>query len=78
MHGPSGARRRREIANRENEQLPALLKRGARNEALHEYQQTLLYAPPDPKIRQPIEAQIQRFAGDPHAKIPYLRNPFME
>jgi hypothetical protein len=55
-----------------------LLKRGARNEALHEYEQTLLYAPADRKIRQPIEAQIQRFAGDPHAKIPYLRNPFME
>jgi hypothetical protein len=55
-----------------------LLKRGARNEALHEYQQTLLYAPADPNIRQPIEAQIQRFAGDPSTKIPYLRNPFME
>jgi tetratricopeptide (TPR) repeat protein len=38
-----------------------LLKRGARDRALGEYSQALLYAPADPKIRKPIEMQISLF-----------------
>ena len=55
-----------------------LLKRGARAEALHQYMQALQYAPADPQIRQPIEAQIARFTTQPPREIPPLRNPFLE
>jgi hypothetical protein len=53
------------------------LRRGARAEALEEYSQALQYAPADPQIREPIEAQIQR-VKDSAGEIPALRNPFME
>jgi tetratricopeptide (TPR) repeat protein len=54
-----------------------LLKRGARDEALREYSQSLKYAPQDQIIRQPIEEQIQRVNAQPSNTIP-LRNPFLE
>ena len=54
-----------------------LLKRGARDEALQEYSQSLKYAPLDQIIRQPIEEQIQRVNTQPSNTIP-LRNPFLE
>lgn len=54
-----------------------LLKRGARVEALQEYSQALKYAPPDPQLRQPIEAQIRLFS-QPARDIPPLRDPFLE
>jgi len=55
-----------------------LLKRGARAEALREYTQALQNVPDDPHLRQPIEAQIQRFTNPPSGDIPPLRNPFLE
>jgi len=55
-----------------------LLKRGAHEEALREYSQSLKYAPADRAIRQPIEEQIQRVTNQRSAKIPPLRNPFLE
>ena len=55
-----------------------LLKRGAHDEALREYSQSLKYAPADRAIRQPIEEQIQRFTNQPSATIPPLRDPFLE
>jgi hypothetical protein len=54
-----------------------LLKRGARDEALQEYSQSLKYAPQDQALRQPIEEQIQRLNTQPSNTIP-LRNPFLE
>lgn len=54
-----------------------MLRRGARAEALEEYSRALQYAPADPQIREPIEAQIQRIK-DSAGEIPALRNPFME
>jgi hypothetical protein len=53
------------------------LRRGARAEALQEYSRALQYAPADPQIREPIEAQIQK-VKDSAGDIPALRNPFME
>lgn len=55
-----------------------LLKRGAREEALHAYSAALKYAPDDRLVRQPIEKQIARFADPSLAEIPRLRNPFLE
>jgi len=55
-----------------------LLNRGARDEALREYAQALRYAPADPGIRQPIEAQIQRVWSEPAGSVRALRNPFLE
>lgn len=55
-----------------------LLKRGARDQALQEYSRALQYAPADPQIRRPIEAQIQRVTSQPAADVPPLRNPFLE
>jgi hypothetical protein len=55
-----------------------LLRRGAYDEALREYSQALKFAPADRAIRQPIEEQIQRVTNQPSAKIPPLRNPFLE
>jgi len=55
-----------------------LLDRGARDEALREYSQALQYAPSDPRIRQPIETQIQRVASEPAGSVRPLRNPFLE
>jgi tetratricopeptide (TPR) repeat protein len=55
-----------------------LLKRGARDEALREYSQALESAPADPRIRQPIEAQIQRVSNEPAGSVRPLRNPFLE
>jgi tetratricopeptide (TPR) repeat protein len=55
-----------------------LLKRGARQDAFQQYTDALKYAPQDPVIRRPIEAQIQRMQQQPDGKIPPLRNPFME
>jgi len=55
-----------------------LLKRGARDQALQEYSQALRYAPADPQIRRPIEAQIQRVTSAQAHDVPPLRNPFLE
>jgi len=55
-----------------------LLKRGARDEALRAYSDALKYAPDDPFFRQPIQKEIARFASQPTAEIPPLRNPFLE
>ncbi len=55
-----------------------LLTRGAREEALRAYSDALKYAPDDPFFREPIEKQIARFARQPTAEIPPLRNPFLE
>jgi tetratricopeptide (TPR) repeat protein len=55
-----------------------LLKRGARDEALREYLQALQYAPADPQIRQPIEAQIEHVSNGPAGSVRPLRNPFLE
>jgi tetratricopeptide (TPR) repeat protein len=55
-----------------------LLKRGAREEALQGYSNALKYAPDEPLIQKPIEAQILRIASRQPGDIPPIRNPFLE
>ncbi len=53
------------------------LARGARDEALREYQEALRRAPND-VLAQPVKAQIERVAASPQSKVPELRDPMLE
>jgi hypothetical protein len=49
-----------------------------RENALRAYSNALHYAPSDPMLRRPIEAQIQRISAQPSSHIEPLRDPFLE
>jgi tetratricopeptide (TPR) repeat protein len=51
---------------------------GRRADALRAYSDALEHAPNDPKLRQPIQAQIQRMSSGPSGRIDPLRDPFLE
>jgi len=52
--------------------------RQGRRDALRAYFDALKYAPSDPQLRQPIQAQIQRVSSGPSDRIGTLRDPFLE
>lgn len=54
------------------------LAQGQRDRALQSYFDALKYAPADPALRQPIQAQIQRFSKAAGGHIDPLRDPFLE
>jgi len=54
------------------------LSQGRRDRALQAYSDGLRYAPADPTLRQPIEAQIQAISSGPPDRIEPLRDPFLE
>jgi len=54
------------------------LSQGRRDLALQAYSDALRYAPPDPTLRQPIQAQIQEISSGPPARVGPLRDPFLE
>lgn len=54
------------------------LSQGRRDDALRAYSDALKYAPIDPALRQPIQAQIQRIYSAPFDRIAPLRDPFLE
>jgi hypothetical protein len=55
-----------------------LLRRGAREDALHAYSEALQHAPNDAVLRHSIEEQIKRVSFEPLDRVPELRNPFLE
>ena len=54
------------------------LTQGQRDRALQAYSDALRYAPTDPVLRQPIQAQIQRISSALPDRIGPLRDPFLE
>jgi hypothetical protein len=54
------------------------LTQGQRDRALQAYCDALKYAPADPALRQPIQAQIQKISSGPAGRIDPLRDPFLE
>jgi tetratricopeptide (TPR) repeat protein len=54
------------------------LTQGQRDRALQSYSDALKYAPADPQLRQPIQAQIQRVSLGPAGHIVPLRDSFLE
>ncbi len=54
------------------------LSQGRRDDAVRAYSDALKYAPFDPELRRPIQAQIQRVSLGPFDRIDALRDPFLE
>jgi hypothetical protein len=54
------------------------LKLGRRDDARRAYSNAIRYAPSNPELRQPIQAQIQRVSSEPPDRIGPLRDPFLE
>lgn len=54
------------------------LAQGQSDRALQSYSDALKFAPADPVLRQPIQAQIQRFSTALGGRIEPLRDPFLE